>query len=108
MCVELLLLKKRSCVCVVKRIAREDGRKILFFVTTFCFCFFFVFFSRGRELCFFCLAFIQRRALVCVDIARASLFHITNDKRTSSLCDFKRNSRSLLRYTHTERERVSE
>ena len=93
MCVALLLLKKSSFVCGEKNRARRRTKNFVFFV-------FFVFFTR-KELFFFVSFF-----LLCFISSRASLFHITRES-TSLLCDFKRNSRSLLRYTHTHRERES-
>ena len=98
MCVALLLLKKSSFVCGEKNRARRRTKNFVFFV----FFVFFCFFHEERELFFFVSFF-----LLCFISSRASLFHITRES-TSLLCDFKRNSRSLLRYTHTERERVIE
>ena len=83
-------------MCGEKNRARRRTKNFVFLF----FLFFFVFFTRKRAVFFLSPSFsaLFHRACEFVSITEINLL----------LCDFKRNSRSLLRYTHRERERVSE
>ena len=101
MCVALLLLKKRSCVCVLgeKNRARRRTKNFVFFV--FFVFFLFVFTRKERAVFFLSPSFFS------------ALFHrarefVSHHQRINLfvVLDFKRNS-SFVVEIHTQRERES-
>ena len=74
----------------------KDGRKILFLFFVF-FCFRFFFLMRGSVFFLFFLVFLSPS--LC--FISSHTFHFITRENPNFVRDLKRNSRSLLRYTHT-------